>query len=391
MYTSGHTQILLKAIKLYYYMHILNKSVDLTDEKRVFAQLKSVPAKTAKVQFKAALKAFDLPFVTFKQLKTGLKYPDFPCGKYELTPEGKLNFKQKLCSLLRVVDDISFFPDIFSVSYSSHNGYFSLWHAMTFDPSQNDKQIQAEILNQILSFCKLSLVDDTLTAGSQPNTFWLGMALHTIMDAYSPAHVLRKSSIQQHKVVNIKPLSLTSKEDRHIQLFKELKENLNQVSKSLDKEDKSFVDGIVQTLCLKYNIKTNKDQSQLRRLADFFYFQNFQVHTVSNLIKSKSRNVRKSIGIKSNLLTYQKIKVVKFYYYPSQDALFHKKNDMIRAAKENKLYFPAIIDTYHLINTYLTTLGGINQRITKDDVASFLKVVDHHLKTYTLALEKTKS
>lgn len=387
MYTSGHTKILMQAIKLYYAIVVKEHVIDLNDEEQVRNLLKTIPMEQAKAHFKRLLKGLRLPFVTWKLLRYGLKYPDFPCGKYELSADGRLNFKQRLCSLFRLVNDLSIFPDIFSVSYSSHNGYFSLWHAMTFDPRKSNSTVANEVIRQVLMFCMLAVKDNTLKEGAQPNAFWLGMALHTIMDSYSPAHVARDGAPDHIPSTSAQNIQL--KDYQHINLFQELKSSLKDVSKSLEVSDRRDVDAIVSKLCSKYNVKGAHKQKKLRRLADFFYFQNFQEHTLTSYL-SRGRGKRTANLYKlffNNNDRYQGIKVRSFYFYLSQDAMFHKKNDMIRSVKLNKLYYPAILDTYIFIKEFINV---IKQNPLPIGITSYLQSVKGHLERYTLCLSSDR-
>ena len=126
-----------------------------------------------------------------EEIKKGLRYPDFPCGSY-VFDQGRIVFKRTLCSLIRVFRDIT---NNFASSYASHNGYYSVWHSMTYNPERSVHKITRDIIDQIISFLSLCFLDENTGAvRSTPEYFWLGMALHVIMDSYSPAHTLRCSS-----------------------------------------------------------------------------------------------------------------------------------------------------------------------------------------------------
>lgn len=377
MYTSGHTKLLNKALALLYLLEHHGEELKLENEEAVLALLKTKqPQKLLNNGF--VFEDSKLDHVNIRELSDGLKYPDFPCGTYELQADGNLRFKPKICSMVRLADEIAVLPEFFSISYSSHNGYFSLWHAMTYDPMKSVAGISREVIDQILSLCKLALHDETLSP-PRPNAFWLGMALHTIMDAYSPAHVVRKTSTRTIRKAEDKDAVPSPQHQESLVILRDLKQKLLETARTVESEDASEIDEVVEHIMEEHKLlhsKTSKEM--LMKLAKFFYFHNHQVHEVKELIgRRKPRTLPKST-------LHEGRAILKYYYYPSQKSSFHKKHDLISRVKKYKLYYPCILDTCSMIRIYKHALYKlVDGRKTEAVMLDYLLDVLSYLKSFT--------
>ena len=134
-------------------------------------------------------------------LLLGLRYVDAPCGRYTVTPDGRVRFtSRRLCGLADVPRLLRERRLGEGALAQSHAGYFAHWHAMSTDPRNTAGKIRGKILRSVLGFCLLALRDDGALAPSAsasgraalaPNAMWVGMALHVLTDSYSPAHTVR--------------------------------------------------------------------------------------------------------------------------------------------------------------------------------------------------------
>jgi hypothetical protein len=165
-------------------------------------------------------------YVDWKQtLVDGLFYPDLPCADRIIRNGRVRHARLRLCSMNKAVAGI--FGNRLLEIYASHNGAMSYLHAMAPTPMLKVGQVRDTVLEQILLLFATAVCDDTTTddhtgaltrtsiaarststtslkssrrhsddsiIGPRPNLFWLGQALHVLMDSYSPAHTLRLAS-----------------------------------------------------------------------------------------------------------------------------------------------------------------------------------------------------
>jgi hypothetical protein len=329
------------------------------------------------------IKASQLLFVKPQLLWKGLKYPDFPCGEYEFH-DGKMKITKRLCTLFKMADEIAFVPEVYSLSFSSHYGLFSIWHSMTFDPTKTVVEVRNEIVDHLLTLCKLSLRDTSLE-NPGPNIFWLGMVIHTIMDSYSPAHMLRSNTIKdidyQHLIHEYLPKHhLVVKPDmkQYLSIIKDLKSRVSSIARILEAGDEEKLQQIVDEVSKKYNIKKDKSVKHLAQLTKFFYFH-------SNKLESFKR--QKPVALKMSYdvkIPYTTHPIINFYYYPDQKGFFHKKNDLLSFCKSYGLYNDCVEDVRYIMNNYLETLQQLKNTPNDDKaINSFLK------KTYKYFMKRT--
>ena len=352
MFTGGHIEILLDSLKL------LGES---------------------KGSLFKGVKGYEE--VSYNNMLIGLKYPDFPCGKYKFE-NGRMKMSKTLCGFFKILDDTVFVPNMFSMSYSSHNGYFSTWHAMTYNPRSD---VTYEIIDHIMAMCKLSILDDTLDSPA-PNTFWLGFALHTIMDSYSPAHLVREGV----KLPLPKKETLSYKENKEITIVDKMKDKIREVSDKNIKEQE--LDSVVDQIMSENGIKNLATKRDVRELARFFLFHNQEMNSIAQIRSIVSKTLTHNI-ISDPLedpvfLKKNKVKLIRaYYYYPSQSLFFHQNNDLISQVKLHGLYDQCVLDCYSILKLYKQALELMADKKTRMEqlvvVYAFLRKVYKYLVNVT--------
>lgn len=334
-----------------------------------------------------------------KLLLKGLKYPDFPCGSYQLDAHeldahrhdghGRLgmSFKRKSCSLFQLLHDVTLRPNIFASAFASHNGYFSVWHSMTYDPQRTVGQITRDIIDQVLSFLLLAVSDDT---PERMRFFWLGMALHVVMDAYSPAHVLRVTSARTkcgvtclQELAKAHPAHMSPEMQESNIVMRELKDRLMKISVRIGADDARAIADTVADICARYHITSSKDRKQLENTAHFLFFHNHQQNRIKRL---QQTGQLRTVSTAEQIPYYRgsvKRPIVTYYYYPQQSSWFHKWNDRVAAAKQEDLYESAVRDTVVLMRLHAACVsrGG-----DAGQVADFLQRCKNYLVHVTFKL-----
>lgn len=323
MYTSGHTEILYEAMK----------RID------------------PNITLRKYLRFHGWKHVSLKTLLQGLKYPDFPCGKFRYTSTGRILMTKDVCSLLKLVDDIVIIPNIFSQSYSSHNGYFSVWHSMTYDPQRSVQDVTQDVVDIIMAACKLSLLDD------EPNAFWIGFALHTIMDSYSPAHVTRV--VKDEKPTAMQASSIESKETEQIGVLSKMRH----IVSTQQTHTVEAIHNIVDKLALDSKIRSPSIRKDMKQLATFFAWHNQEMRDINKIrtVFNKTKIIMASFPDPTPLkLSSNQPLIVQYLYYPAQNSWFHKQNDFLISAKYAGYLEPCIRDCAVILQLYHTALHMIH-------------------------------
>ena len=336
--------------------------------------------------------------VSIKNLIIGLKYPDFPCGKYKFD-KGRVKMTKTLCSIFKLIDDIIVIPNLYSVSYSSHNGYYSIWHAMSYNPNRTVFETARDITDHIMALCKLAIMDETLD-NPGPNSFWLGFALHAIMDSYSPAHIIRgntKKNIDYAAIIN-KSININTntrivspREKKEIRYVYKLKEDIASLPE--DQRTEEHVTHILETLFKSNGIKKKSDKKDMTQLANLFIFHHNELDEINKIRSIVTKTAKNAVGYIPNdddvykkMAMYQNI--INFYYYPNQTTYFHKKHDLISSVKEYNMYEQCILDCYVILRLYkeaLISLKSAESKIDKIEVMySYLHKVYKYLVNKTL-------
>jgi hypothetical protein len=272
-----------------------------------------------------------------KAIKLGLRYPDFPCGLY-MFQDGRLVLTKSLCSLIQTFKDVT---NNFASSYASHNGYYSVWHSMTYSPERSVAKITRDIIDQVISFLWLCFVDEnTEESRPEPEYFWLGMALHIIMDSYSPAHTLRCSAGASAdckdliKAVKAHRAKLTATMRKNNAVLKDLKDDLLKIARTIGQDDEQHVEQVLNYIYQKHHIKSQGKKSELAKIAMFMLFHNHHQLAIKKITDAPVRQRRRQATAA----------IVTYYSYPQQNIWFHKVHDTIFMLHQMKLYDDVVSD-----------------------------------------------
>jgi hypothetical protein len=316
---------------------------------------------------KKALEQLDLPFFTspsqYNELVEGLLYPDFPCGSVSVI-DNKLVEKMTSCGLPRLLLSTLFRP--FSLSYQSHKGIYSAWHAMSHDPDSPTQAIAKHVKEYILSCCK--------QAYERQSMFWLGFAMHTVMDAYSPAHVLRENSY-----TNVNYDDLVT--------WLHLYDSELPVSERISVEKlRDLVHGIKADVAEgkpPYEI-VGKYPKKLQPTAAFILYDHQQRQALLPLISKKPKSRTHSLLAWNEQMTT--FPIMNFYYYPQQGTLFHSLYDRISAVRKADLYDECVTDIRQILRIYHANSRPHGAPASMAQLRRFLSEVDTLLTTRTLAI-----
>ena len=350
MYTAGHLEILRDALKMYEKIHgspyFSKDSQDEKDEKVLMASI---------------------------------SFPDFPCGKVEVVGDRLVN-KMHACNVVRLIANMLF--DELSLGYQSHNGFYSLWHAMSHDPDKSVSNIARNVAEYILICCKL--------AHEERSFFWLGFALHIVMDSYSPAHVLRQSSLKlgpdvERDVVTYLKMhdsELPEKEQRNVRDMRRLIADVA-ADVAAGRKYSDIVD------------EQAKHDRKMRNRVAFVIFDHVQRESFKAEFGSITRRYMRSkktsktsksskTSKTSKTSTTSKIRstqavlrgfggatpiatptIMNFYYYPLQRGLFHRVHDRLAAVREAGLYPSVVHDVYKILALFKSSSRSKVRFITR--------------------------
>jgi hypothetical protein len=341
MYTSGHIEILEDALRL------LNSRSQLL-----------LPYADDDDSFK-------------KSLMEGLMYPDFPCGKIEVVKTMKNNnnkqnirdglvAKMESCGLPRLLMSMIF--DRMSLGYQSHKGFYSLWHSMTYDPDKTVENVAKNVGEYVLVCCK--------QAFELANPFWLGFALHIVMDAYSPAHVLRENTYEgvdyAHLAtwIGLHDSELPAADKESILELRNMITGIvaavdhleSQNSSNSSNSNSSNSSKTTSTAAAAEDI-INRYPSRLRSAAAYILYEHLQRRDMLRkygIVDVTTATTRKR---KRNLMTAYPI--MNFYYYPHQGRVFHALYDRIAQVRKLQLYSECVRDTARMIEVYVRATNSI--------------------------------
>lgn len=335
-----------------------------------------------------------------KILHKGLIYPDLPCGKYEIINNEVVMSKQGLCpwhNLLNIAAAKGKFKEIFQ----SHHGFNAFLHAMTYNPALEVKDIVRSIITYSSGCAFLSIYDNNMIGFSRfsmptvtsapptsktsaqqsvvqsrtvpnPNSFWIGIILHIMMDSYSQSHTVRRDR------------KLTSNED-------------HDHPKASYKQD--MVEAQFKYICM-YNriVQTEKDLLTIlldrlkdderamkyveRRSSDLFLafkifkFQYQIADLVKKLIRVKVQPTATASESSSN-------DIRTFQYYNNQSSLYHKKHDfMIQVKKDKAMYGRMVEECKQVLIMFMQCVEAIKQ--TPEDHLKISKAFVKNLVAYLL-------
>jgi hypothetical protein len=257
------------------------------------------------------------------ELIKALSYPDFPCGTIRVQ-DGVLHENMKSCGIFRL--GIAMIMDRMSMGHQSHNGFYSLWHAMTYDPDKNVENVARNICEYVLICCNL--------AHSKKSFFWLGFALHIVMDAYSPAHTLREGTFADDAEL----LRRIAEYDGR--LHGAAKHDVVKIRDAIKMVVSSVLSGNKYEDIVHDTSTILGGGSVGRDMAAFILFDHLE--------RKKLPFRPKMTGTRTKTTR----RIMNFYYYPQQTHLFHYSKDRIGMVKKYKLYDECIYDVAVMLQLY---------------------------------------
>lgn len=323
---------------------------------------------------------------TSEALQMGLYYPDLPCAERHVRNGIVTHDKLKLCSLAKLLMD-----DRLLEVYASHKGAMAYLHAMAPTPMSTVRSVRNAIAEQILILACVAVCDDTtqnLQRASTrtryvPNAFWLGQALHVLMDSYSPAHTLRASPTQKHVASQFKD-QLNAKHAREIwtnkvpasdQMAVDIYNSIEKAAKKYTK-DKEVQRTLVTELDIEAwlvnwvqkRVADARDLMQLKkvrqRIVDAFevFVFNSSIMTqykIPQVIAGATTIAAKSPETASNTITT-------FYNYSLQSKFQHMRKDRLSYVAKQKLDGLCVDDCSELIRWYVRAVREVYQEQNND-------------------------
>lgn len=281
------------------------------------------------------------PDFSQERLMFGLKYVDTPCGKYSIR-DGRVYFtKRKLCNiteLARLLHEKRFGE---SKLFQFHKGFFAHLHSMTTDPDNTVQKIRNKIIMSLLGYCLLGLYDDNLFDGKpalNPNSMWIGMALHVITDSYSPAHTIRSPYASYS--VRPRPQQQANADFRaRINVHERIKALAK--GKTVEYATRAalmanLMSQLESPAEQKFAESRQKDLWRIYKVLEFEYETNVRV---KGMIKGK--HLEKLPGYKGPETVGD---IVTFQYYADQSTLMHQRLDLLHYAKKDKALYRRMKD-----------------------------------------------
>jgi hypothetical protein len=257
------------------------------------------------------------------QLKTGLFYPDLPCGKYNIISRNNVFMTSKTtCSFINLLKLYDPNNNEFYEIFQSHKGILAYLHSMSSSPSYTARDVRTAILNQCLTFFLLAMYDDNIfmkAPKKKLSFFWLGMLLHIIMDSYSPAHTIRKetSHIDVPPRSIYTPSRLMRKRVRDV-ILDIIKNDIGNRVKTI-KEFTVYLRDIFEDDA-KSNDYISNHLDQIYNSYLMFMFDMQTTAKIQSIIgKYKPKEYQ----------TYKPKNITNFMYYNNQFNFYHQKKDFL--------------------------------------------------------------
>ena len=244
----------------------------------------------------------------YTAIKLGVQYPDLPCGKYEVDKSHITLKSRDICGWIQYVFHSSGDAS-FNEIHTSHIGHNAIVHSMTPYTHKTVEEIRDSIIELIELFFYLALFGETEGTASNklaPDPYWLGVVMHTIMDACSPAHVIRKHMLGSEKsIVTRKLLEYANNIPRILSMkdvMKRLKEELVFQLETMDKMNPQEIYHYYlimkhQAIYMKQLNTIKGVASQPLREDDMFAIIDFQNYSKQNglfhLLRDNEREVNR--------------------------------------------------------------------------------------------------
>jgi hypothetical protein len=204
---------------------------------------------------------------------------------------------------------------------------------MTIDPNMTVTKVVKNVVEYIIICCKLAF--------ERKSMFWLGFALHIVMDSYSPAHVLREGSYPDVRTSDL--VAWVKSYDSETTI--DARRNISNM--------RSIINTVVEGVAAKKSMKEilGSVKASQRTATMFVLFDHIQrIETFGKIVKrTPPPKVARSSSSSSNSRS-----IMNFYYYPMQTGLFHNTNDLILQVKNTGNYEPCVSDVCKLLTLYNT-------------------------------------
>lgn len=311
------------------------------------------------------------------QLKTGLFYPDLPCGKYTRIPPNKVFLTSKTtCSFLNLLKLYDPKNNEFYEIFQSHKGILAYLHSMSPSPSYTARDVRTAILHQALVFFLLALYDDNVfdsVPSIKPSYFWIGMLLHMVMDSYSPAHTIRKETpefvLPPRSIYT--PSRLMRKRVRDV--------ILDTIRADLDKTVKDIED-FTQDLQNTFDGDTSS-QEYIKSHSEQIY-NSYLMFMFDQQTTSKMKSIIGTSKPKEHS-TYEDGNITNFMYYNNQFNFYHQKKDFLYNLNQ-KTYDIMINDCVFILTLFFDACSANNIRF----VTKYLKKILNYLTDNTFRMTK---
>ncbi len=369
---------------------------------------------------------------TFKNILKGLYYPDLPCASRSLRNGVVTHDKIKLCPLKKLL--LFSTNDHLHEAYASHNGSMAYLHAMAPTPIVSVRRVRDSVVRQLLLLFAMGLHDDTTVgldrspnASGVPNVFWLGQALHVLMDSFSPAHTLRtktagdvgaeveclRNGVMQMKsyaqnvwkaniseddklamrvydvtfklayvYINWKTLGMqgTRPNDDELEdwLIQEVQRAL-----LLRKPDNEKVDMTYMASIVNY-VKKSQTRKHIIDAFEVFVFEESHddMYRVTKTLSSAiSRRPPLTKDKKDKPSTDNAIMC--FFNYNTQSKLWHMRNDLISSVKKYNMKKPCVEQCVWLIKEYIDAVKRVS---ACNDASKVLPLIRRILRTLVIKL-----
>lgn len=393
MFTSGHIAILSKVIKELLNEQLLN---DMREQYNIYkidtGQLgDNDNDESTRTMIKDILEKFEkkqssIEGLKFSSLVDGLAYPDYPCASISpSTNDDKNNIfmHPKLCKPLDMIKQMAFHH--FSLPYTSHNGDFSIWHAMTPNPSNKLQDVVNDIISEIKVFAFLATVESS-SSTVRPNIFWIGVILHVVMDSYSKAHTFRLPTVSEITLRYDNDCKNIC-EKKHISDIPDVISAAKQFVKTpgTPGDVKAF---LLETMT-KYPdlFKTSKNVQDFRTLVYHIMFMHQQKQKMEAFLQASIPKVNVTDNPSQIVESSSSVPLVTVFYYPCQDSIFHKMNDRLSALEANEQLAKACVSDCKKI--LLTFFAFVHKSIS---AAEFVSDIVQYVTNVTFKMhESTKN
>ena len=349
-----------------------------------------------------ALSNMTLPStISIVDIEKGLKYPDIPCGKYAFDKShAHVNMVQKkLCE-----SGASKFLTSYIKSWltgdkagydefdQSHNGFGALNHATTGRNDRSVQQVADRVVDRLLVYMYLAIFDSVNGNTVRPNGFWLGAALHVLMDGYSPAHVVRLHGLP---LCTHDPEKLLDKMNRTIPTPSPVK--------TTERKTRDFVRHVILDAIYKHKVfkspkellvhiakraKAQKMQIEtsltIHDVYEFYMFMYFYTDARNHLKKEIARSdVAATATTTANAKATNYYQVIDFQNYSKQDPLYHLWFDSKAEVEKYGLHSVIIQETQYICRSFFDLIASGQSHKA---IGAYLKELEAHLRNYTFSV-----